>query len=71
MVILRFQVNESYDERELEELFECIERRGGNYRHLGRGHCSLDIPKELPWRPFCQTIQDCNSVRLTDAITTR
>ena len=70
MIILHFRVKELYDERELEELFECLERRGGNYCHLGSGQCQLLIPSELPWRPFCQTIRDCNSVQLTGAIAT-
>ena len=69
MIILHFQVKPLYNEKQLEELLEVIERRGAIYSHLGDGRYRASIPTEILWIPFYQTIRDCWSVELTDVTT--
>jgi len=69
MVIFHFQVKALYDERELEELLEILERRGATSVHKGDGRFRVCIPIDIPWIPFYQTIRDCESVQMTDVTT--
>lgn len=69
MIILHFQVKPLYSERQVEDLLEVVERRGGFYNHKGDGKYWLSIPTNIPWVPFYQTIRDCWSVELTDVTT--
>lgn len=64
---LAFYVAHSYDEREIEELLETLERRGGHYRHKGEGEYHLYLPLGLDPTPFRLTIRDCPSVRQCNA----
>jgi hypothetical protein len=66
--VFSFQVKATYHERELEELLETLERRGGSYVHRGDGRFALGIPIHLPWIPFYRTIMDCKAVSITDII---
>jgi hypothetical protein len=69
MIIFHFQVRALYNERELEELLEVLERRGAAYTHKGDGRFRLTVPTNLNWTPFWQTMRDCPSIQLTDVTT--
>jgi hypothetical protein len=69
MIVFHFQVRALYNERELEELLELLERRGASYYHKGDGRFRLTIPLGLNWTPFYQTMRDCRSIELTDVTT--
>ena len=63
--LIKFHVSETYDEREIEELFETIESRGAFYnrfRNQQRGWYELLVPHEFQWEPFYETLQACSSV---------
>lgn len=59
---LAFRMAHNYDEREVEELLETLELRGGRYQHNGGGKYHLYLPLELDPTPFRLTIRDCPSV---------
>jgi len=60
-IYYRFRVKDLYSERELEDLLETLERRGGHYTHMDEGWYEIAIPPELLWMPFYKTIKECNS----------
>ncbi len=71
MVVLHIQVKARYSEAALGVLLETMRRRGAFSRPVGNGRYRVHVPAEHPWIPFYQTIQDCNSVDLTEVITVK
>lgn len=57
-----FYVAEHYAERELEELLETIENRGGDYQHLKGAAYEVVVPEELDYIPFYKAVLECPSV---------
>ena len=62
----RFQIETYYNDHELSDLFEILERRGAIAKHLGPdqpGWFSLIVPEDNPWIPFLKTVKNCPSVK--------
>ncbi len=60
-ITFHFQIRDEYDEREIEDLLETLERRGADYEHLGKGLHQVSVPVEILWTPFYQAVAHCNS----------
>lgn len=61
-----FRISGNYDERQVEELLELLEMRGAYYKHQGGPTYKLHVPEPLDYKPFYQTVLDCESVSWVD-----
>ena len=61
-----FQIKDEYDEREVEDLLDILERRGSRYKHLGEGLYRISVPVEILWTPFFQAAARCPSVEVVE-----
>ena len=59
---LDFRFSEYYNEREVEQLLEELTSRGASYGVVEGPNYHLDIPQNLDFTPFYQTLRDCESV---------
>lgn len=60
--MFEFFVASTYDEREIEELFETLEMRGAIYEHKIGSAYRLYVPAELDPTPFRETLWDSPSI---------
>lgn len=64
--VIRFHISESYSEREIEDLFEEMEKRGAYYQLVSQrpnpGWFELAVPRECSWEPYHNTLKACESI---------